>query len=389
MISGTSFDGIDVACADFELTGDDLVLTPLGALSVSYPPPVHTAIAAALPPASITMESVCRLDTGIGQAFAAAARQGVDDLGQGEVALIVSHGQTVFHWIDDDGHARGTLQLGEPAWIAEETGIPLLSDIRSRDVAAGGQGAPLVSVLDVLLLGGREHRAAAVNLGGIANMTVVAPGKDPVAYDIGPSNALLDAAVRALSGGREQYDVDGVRAARGKVDERLLALLLDEPYYAAPPPKSTGKELFHLDYVVERLGPAESWAADDVLATLTALTARTVANELHRCEVEEALISGGGTSNPTLMKMLGDAAQAIRIGTTDDVGIPPRAKEAYAFALIGYLTLHGLPATVPSCTGARGPRLLGSLTPGARPLRIPPAAGRAPRRLVVGEGSRR
>jgi anhydro-N-acetylmuramic acid kinase len=385
MISGTSFDAIDVACADFQPAGDDLVLTPLGATSVAYDERVHAAIAAALPPASTTMENVCRLDTEIGQSFAAAARQAVDELGGGAVDLIVSHGQTVFHWIADDGHARGTLQLGQPAWIAEETGISVLSDIRSRDVAAGGHGAPLVSVFDVLLLGGRDHRAAAVNLGGIANMTVVAPGEDPVAYDIGPSNALLDAAVRALSGGREQYDANGARAARGNVDERLLARLLDEQYYAAAPPKSTGKELFHLDYLIERLGPPESWAGDDVLATLTALTATTVAIELHRWDVDEALVSGGGTSNPTLMEMLGDAARGVRIGTTTEVGVPPRAKEPHAFALIGYLTLHGLPSTIASCTGARGPRLLGSLTPGAGPLRVPPAVDRPPRRIVIGD----
>jgi anhydro-N-acetylmuramic acid kinase len=382
LISGTSFDGIDVACAAFEQDRDWLALTTLGSTSVAYPEELHAAIAAALPPAATTMEAVCRLDTEIGQAFAAAAQRGIDELASGQVDLIVSHGQTVFHWVGDDGRARGTLQLGQPAWIAEATGVPVLSDLRSRDIAAGGHGAPLVSILDVLLLGGRVHPAAALNLGGIANMTVLVPDGDPVAFDIGPSNALLDAAVRAITDGNEQYDAGGARAARGQVDEILLGRLLDEPYYALPPPKSTGKERFHLDYLVERIGPVTSWTPDDVAATLTALTARTVGDALRSFSVQEVLASGGGTENPVLMRMLRDAASGSSIGTTAELGLPPRAKEPYAFALIGYLTAHGLPGTVATCTGAREPRLLGTLTPGARPLTLP-ATANPPRRVVV------
>jgi anhydro-N-acetylmuramic acid kinase len=383
MISGTSFDGIDVACAAFEANGDELVLTPVGALSIPYPDEVREAIGSALPPATTTMAAVCRLDTEIGQAFAAAARQAVDELAGGRVDLIVSHGQTVFHWVDGAGQARGTLQLGQPAWIAEATGTPVLSDLRSRDVAAGGHGAPLVSVLDVLLLGGCEHQpAAALNLGGISNMTVLVPGREPIAYDIGPSNALLDAAVRALTDGREQYDSEGARAARGHVDQTLLERLLDEPYYALSPPKSTGKELFHLGYLLDRIGPVASWVPDDVVATLTALTARTVGDELRRFDVHEVFASGGGTDNPVLMELIREAAPATRVGTTAELGLPPRAKEPYAFALIGYLTAHGIPGTVASCTGAREARLLGTLTPGASPLVLPPA-GQTPRRVAV------
>lgn len=385
MISGTSFDGIDVACAEIERFGDELVLAPLGSRSVDYPEEVHRAIASVLPPAQTTIEAVCRLDTAIGQAFAAVARDAVKEFAGGAVDLIVSHGQTVFHWVDDEGHAAGTLQLGQPAWIAEATGIAVLSDVRARDVAAGGHGAPLVSVLDALLLAGHDHPSAALNLGGIANMTVVSAGEAPIAYDIGPANALLDAAVRTLTGGRAHFDEGGRRAARGSIDQALLARLLEEPFYAAAPPKSTGKELFHLDYLVEHAGAAETWRGDDLLATLTALTARTVADELRRWQVEEVLASGGGTSNPTLMAMLAAETPDIRWGTSDELGVPPRAKEPYAFALIGYLTLHGLSGTVPSCTGARGPRLLGTLTPGGGPLVIPPPAEQIPRRLVVRE----
>ncbi len=168
----------------------------------------------------------------------------------------MSHGQTMFHWVMD-GRVGGTLQIGNPAWIAEAAGAPVLSDLRSADVAAGGQGAPLVGLFDVLLLGGHpapppgpgHPPRAALNLGGIANLTVVAPGVPPVAFDAGPANALLDAAVERLTGGSERHDHHGRRAARGRVDEALLAALLDDPYYDQPPPKTTGKERFHLAYL--------------------------------------------------------------------------------------------------------------------------------------------
>ncbi len=205
LMSGTSYDAIDAAAADLRLDGDQLVLTPLGLLSQPYSDELRAAVAASLPPASTTMEQVCRLDTGIGQAFADVARQAVEQLCGGHADLIVSHGQTMFHWVDG-GSVRGTLQLGQPAWIAEATGTSVVSDLRSRDVAAGGQGAPLVSILDVLWLRGRSGVPIALNLGGIANITVV--HGEPVAFDTGPANALIDAVVAELTGRR-------VRRGRG------------------------------------------------------------------------------------------------------------------------------------------------------------------------------
>jgi anhydro-N-acetylmuramic acid kinase len=231
LMSGTSYDAIDAAAADLRLDGDVLVLTPLGMLSQPYPPDLRAAVAASLPPASTTVGQVCQLDTGIGQAFAAVAEQAVEQLCGGYADLIVSHGQTVFHWVDD-GTVRGTLQLGQPAWIAEATGVPVVSDLRARDVAAGGQGAPLVSIIDVLWLRGRPGVPVALNLGGIANITVVHGA--PVAFDTGPANALIDAVVTELTG--RPFDADGVMAARGQVHEELLGRLLAEPYYARPAP---------------------------------------------------------------------------------------------------------------------------------------------------------
>jgi anhydro-N-acetylmuramic acid kinase len=299
----------------------------------------------------------------------------VAELCDGAADLVVSHGQTVFHWVED-GTVRGTLQLGEPAWIAELTGLPVVSDLRSRDVAAGGHGAPLVSLFDVLLLSGRPA-SGALNLGGIANLTVA--GESPLAYDVGPANALIDAAADHFHG--VPYDADGRGAASGRVDADLLARLLDEPYYAAAAPKSTGKELFSRDYLVARLDP--SLPGDDVIATVTELTAVVVARELAAHGLAEVFASGGGTANPTLMRRLADLADC-RVRTIDELGVPSDAKEAYAFALMGFLSVHGLPGTVPACTGATGPRVLGSLTPGMAGLPRSVPGSRVPRRLVVG-----
>jgi anhydro-N-acetylmuramic acid kinase len=356
LMSGTSFDGIDAAVADLSLDGDAVSLRCVGEISAAYPEALRDDIAAALPPARTTLEAVCGLDTRIGQAFAEVAARAVARYG-GE--LVVSHGQTVFH-----AASAGTLQLGQPAWIAERTGLPVVADLRARDVTAGGQGAPLVSLLDTLLLAGRAGRPAALNLGGIANLTV-----GPIAFDVGPANALLDAAARHFTG--RAYDEGGELAARGTVDEALLARLLADPYYARSAPKTTGKEHFHAEYVRYTGG------AEDMLATLTALTARTVADAARAHGVTEVIASGGGVRNPTLMGALRAALAPIALTTSDALGLPAQAKEAYAFALLGFLTWHGVAGTLPSATGARHPSVLGAVTPGSgsRP---------APRALRIG-----
>ena len=380
LMSGTSHDAVDAAAADLVLEGDSLLLTPLGMVSAPYPEELRSALTAALPPASTTMRDVCRLDTRIGQAFAALATRADRELCDGRADLIVSHGQTVYHWVEQ-GRVHGTLQIGSPSWIAEATGRPVVSDLRTRDVAAGGQGAPLVSVVDVMWLRGRPGVPAALNLGGIANLTVARAAGDPVAFDTGPANALVDAAAHALTDGRLEYDRDGALAARGRVDTALLQALLDEPYYAEPPPKTTGKELFHWPYLHTFLTGRDRLPVEDVVATVTHLTARTVADAVRAAGATEVIASGGGTRNPTLMSMLRAALHGIPLRTSDDLGLPSEAKEAYAFAVLGYLTAHGLAGTVPSCTGARRPSVLGSITPGGGGLRLPEPAATAPVRL--------
>jgi anhydro-N-acetylmuramic acid kinase len=380
MISGTSFDAIEAAAAELTADGDALRCTLLGTASRPYPDALRREIAAALPPARVPLHDVCRLDTLIGQAFAEVAVELRDGACEGRADLVCTHGQTMYHWVED-GRARGTLQLGQPAWIAERTGLPVVSDVRARDIAKGGEGAPLVCVLDALLLSGVEGGGVALNLGGIANLTAVRPGTAPVAYDTGPSNALIDAAVQAMTGGRERWDDGGARAARGRVDEALLARLLAEPYYRRPAPKTTGKELFHLAYLRERLGGRA--IDDDVVATLTMLTVETVGGELERAGAARVFASGGGTRNPTLMAWLRQRVPGMRIEGVDALGVPEPAKEALAFAVIGFCTAHGLPANVPSCTGASGPAVLGGITPGAVPLRLPAPLAEVPRRLVL------
>jgi anhydro-N-acetylmuramic acid kinase len=380
LMSGTSYDAIDAAAADLRIEDGQLVLTPLGLLSDSYPTSLRDELAKSLPPATTTLEQVCRLDTGIGQAFAAVAQQAVEQLCGGQADLIVSHGQTVFHWVDQ-GQVRGTLQLGQPAWIAEATGVAVVSDLRSRDVAAGGQGAPLVSIVDVLWLRGRPGTPVALNLGGIANITVVPPTGDTIAFDTGPANALADAVVRDLTGGQSTFDADGVMAGRGQIHPELFDRLLAEPYYARPAPKSTGKELFHLGYLAEAMSGLPQIPSDDLVATVTALTARTVADAVRAHGGTEVIAAGGGIRNPVLMHMLAEELRGVPLRSTDELGLPSAAKEAYAFAVLGFLTVNGLGGTVPSCTGARHTSVLGSITPGAGRLPVSPPPKWAPTAL--------
>jgi anhydro-N-acetylmuramic acid kinase len=382
LMSGTSYDAIEAAAADITLDGDTLVMRPLGRVSAPYPQALRDAIAAALPPSATSTAAICALDTGIGQAFADAAVRARRELCDGRADLVVSHGQTVHHWVED-GVVRGTLQLGQPAWIAEATGLPVVSDLRSRDVAAGGQGAPLVGMTDTLLLRGLPGVPAALNLGGIANITVVAPDAEPVAFDTGPANALLDAAVRHFTSGAAEFDESGRGAAAGTVSPALLRRLLDEPYYSLPAPKSTGKELFHLPYLLAALGDVPTPGHHDVLATLTRLTAVTVADACRAQGVTQLAVSGGGAHNPVMMRMIAEELPGVRLLSSDDLGVPSDAKEALAFAVLGFLTVHGLPATLPSATGARHASLLGSITPGRGPLLLPEPAAVAPRALRV------
>ncbi len=372
LLSGTSMDGIDVAAAELDLAGDTVELVPLGTTTVDYPPPLRERLVAALAPGGCDAAELCRLDTEVGECFGAAARLA------GDAELVASLGQTLHHWVRD-GRARGTLQIGRPAWIAEATGLPVVADLRARDIAAGGQGAPLAAVLDALWLADEPGTTVALNIGGIANITVVGGA----AYDTGPGNALIDLAAARATGTAQ--DTGGRLAAAGAVRADLLDVLLADPYYRRPAPKSTGKEHFDADHLARALDEVDPVRDVDLLATLTELTAVTIARACRAEGATKVVASGGGVRNPVLLRAL-RAHLGVPLVVSDELGLPSDGKEAYLTALLGFLTWNGVPGNTPSTTGAAGPRLLGSITPGSGPLRLPEPATRRPRRLRVRPG---
>ena len=408
MLSGTSMDGLDTAVCEIEVREGAARLTVLGHRGVPWPADLQERLLAVLPPAATTVAEVAALDNAVGRAAGAAAGAALGAAGvRGD--LVAWLGQTVFHGIAD-GRATGGLQLGQPAWIAETTGLPVVSDLRATDIAAGGHGAPLASTLDALWLAGPEPRIA-LNLGGIANVTVVRPiapaaptaphegnprpdreaessPRDPgsvIAYDTGPANCWLDVVAHRATG--VPYDVDGALAAAGTVDAALLEHLLAEPYYAAPPPKTTGRERFTataLDAAVAAVRPGI--AAADLAATLVALTARTVADACRAHAPVEVVGSGGGMDNPTLRAALVAELGDVPLVRADDHGLPAAAKEAVLTALLGALTWHGVPGVRGGATGSRAARVLGRISPGHAPLRLPEPAGAVGSLEIVARG---
>jgi len=382
-MSGTSVDGIDVACVDLELNGDELRCAYRGVLSTPFDETLRARIVAALPPGLPGAGELCELHAALGTAYAGAFEAAAAALAGDGADFAVLHGQTFFHWVEG-GRALGTLQLGNSAEVAERTGLPVIADLRSRDLVADGQGAPMVSMFDQLLLAGRPGPGAAVNLGGIANLTVVQDGRVLTAYDIGPAGALMDAAASWATGGARQYDAGGALAARGQVSAPLLARLKAEPYYALPPPRSTGRELFNAPYLramVSGLEPEPSGA--DICATVTRLLVDLLAEAAGTFGLAELVLSGGGSGNQTTLRWLREAVPGVAVLATDDLGIPAQAKEAVAFAVLGFLSWHGLPGSVTAATGARHPAILGSFQPGAGPLVLPEPAPAPPRYLTV------
>jgi len=381
-MSGTSVDGIDVACADLELAGDELGCRYLGLASRPFDARLRDRIVAAMPPGLPGAGELCQLHAELGIAYADAFATARDALAGGSADLAVLHGQTFYHWVDGTGRALGTLQLGNSSAVAERLGVPVVSDLRSRDIAAGGQGAPLVSMFDALLLAGRPGPSAAVNLGGIANLTVVDSGQVVTAYDLGPAGALMDPAATWASGGTLGHDADGAIAKRGHLCAQLLEELKEDGYYQLTPPRSTGREHFNARYLQEilaRLG--QTPAQDDVVATVTRLLVDLLADACREHKLAELVLSGGGSKNGTTVQWLRSELPAVTVRTTDELGIPVQAKESLAFAVLGYLTWNGRPGSVVAATGARQPSILGSIEPGTGPLVLPPPLGSSPSRL--------
>jgi anhydro-N-acetylmuramic acid kinase len=324
------------------------------------------------------VEAVCLLDFELGERFAQAALGVMEAAGLGarDISLIGSHGQTIWHAVREDGSVAGTLQVGSAAVIAERTGVTTVSDLRSRDVAAGGQGAPLVAYVDWLLLRHPTRSRAVQNLGGIGNVAFLPPITDertpPVAFDTGPANVLIDIVMGLLTDGLLAYDEDGAMAARGRVVEAWLDELLAHPYYAQPPPKTTGRELFSpaMGAALLAEGRGRGLADADIVATLTALPGASVADQYRRflpALPDEVIAAGGGARNRVLMAGLRERLpHGVRLMTLDELGIASHQKEALAMAVIAHETWHGRAGSLPPFTGVRHPVILGSITPGGR-----------------------
>lgn len=374
LMSGTSADGTDAALVRLEGAPPRLQWELLAHLHRPHPPALRQAIFQAFDPRTSNAAHLCALNFSLGETFAAAALEVIQMAGFAphQVDLIGSHGQTIWHIPPEPEQPGSTLQLGEAAVIAERTGIPVISNFRVRDMAAGGQGAPLVPYADWLLLSHPEKIRVAQNIGGIANLTFLpAQSSDAPegvsAFDTGPGNMLLDDAMRRVTNGEQHYDADGNLAAQGRVEQELLEWLLADAYFFMPPPKSTGRERFGTQFGerVWQQAQQRRLSSADLLATLTAFTAESIAQAYRKflpSYPHEVILSGGGARNRTLRQMLAERLAPSRLFLSEEMGIPIEAKEALAFAVLAYETWHRRPANLPAVTGARHSVLLGHLT---------------------------
>lgn len=362
LISGTSMDGADAALVEFR----DGLPRLVAALTLPYPQDLRADVGrAADPRARLDAGGYGSLDARLGDHFARAALAVLEAAGGSpeNVRAIGSHGQTVAH--DAGAEPAYSVQLGDPNRIAERTGITTVADFRRRDLAAGGQGAPLMCAFHAAALREPGRRVAVLNVGGIANLTLLPAGDEPVSgFDSGPGNCLLDQWARRHLG--REFDRGGAWAASGRVDAALLERLLDEPYFRAPMPKSTGTQYFGEGWLEPRLAGSRA-GPEDVAATLVALTAATVKRALEEAGFipERLLVCGGGAHNEALMQALRDALPASAVATTAGAGMDPDWVEAAGFAWLARQALAGRPGNLPSVTGATGPRVLGAVYPGA------------------------
>ncbi len=356
VMSGTSLDGLDIALIE---------LTPAIKLIATHYIPMPAALRTELlelcssGPDEIARSAIAQ------QSWVKLAAQGIhtllneQKLKPEDIMAVGSHGQTIRH-----EPARGfTVQIGNPALLSELTGIAVVSDFRSRDVAAGGQGAPLVPAFHEALFEERVGNRAVLNVGGFSNLSLIEPAKPVAGFDCGPGNVLLDAWIHQQRG--EHFDRDGQWAASGKVEPVLLKALLSDPFFVTKGPKSTGREVFNLPWLTQHLSQLPVFAPEDVQATLLELTALTIVESLQHAQsnTQELLICGGGAHNQTLMKRLAELLPDTKVSSTAVYGVDPDWVEAMAFAWLAHCCLEGIPGNRPSVTGARGLRVLGAIYP--------------------------
>jgi anhydro-N-acetylmuramic acid kinase len=377
-MSGTSLDGVDAALVRLAGPAEQPRVRLLAFVTLPYPPKVRQWIMRVAIGDQITAGEVSQLNFLLGELFAKAALRvcRVARVSPQRVSVIGSHGQTIYHQgrpAKVPGHrpavGPNTLQISEPAVIAERTGVPVVADFRTADVAAGGQGAPLVPMVDYLLLRDGQKGTVTLNIGGIANVTVIPADAEPldiVGFDTGPGNMVTDALVRHFTREREHYDAGGRAAALGKVNEPLLASALRHPFFLRPPPKSAGREQFGRAFVARYFLSRKRPRFEDSLRTALELTARTIAGALARFvfpgeKIDRLIVSGGGAHNRLLVKRLVELLPHLTVELSDRYGLPMDAKEAIAFAVLADRTLHGLPGNLPSVTGARRAVVLGKI----------------------------
>jgi anhydro-N-acetylmuramic acid kinase len=361
LMSGTSLDGVDAALVRIVPRATGYHIELLRFQTYPFEPDLRAALLAALPPNSGSTAAIANLHNALGHAYAQAARA---VKGSERVGYVASHGQTMWH----DGASHVTLQIGDPFLIREQADATVCYDFRSADCAAGGHGAPLVAFADALLLSNADEDRVALNLGGIANVTLLrkgAPAAETIAFDTGPANILIDAFVHERTGGTRSFDRDGALAAAGRVDRELLDAMLADQYFALAPPKTTGRERFGAQFLARHEPMLQRLSLEDGAATLTELTAASASDAIARAGFDSAriIVSGGGARNSTLWERLVARLESARVEISDAMGLPAEAKEAMAFTVLGYETLRGRASNVAAATGARHPALLGGIAP--------------------------
>jgi anhydro-N-acetylmuramic acid kinase len=373
IMSGTSADGIDVALAHITGKGFNLHIELLSHEHFSYPKAVRQAVLQAMNAVRASVPDLSRLNFLLGELYARAVRQ-AQQSGKNKIELIGCHGQTIYHQGEAESYfgkkITCTWQTGEAAVIADRVGVPVVSDFRPADMAAGGKGAPLVPFLDYVLLRDRRAGRIAQNLGGIANLTAIPANAGPqqvIAFDTGPGNMVMDQLMQLLL--HRSYDRNGDIARRGNVLQPVLKEALRNPFFCQPPPKTAGREEFGREYANRFLARCGSARKEDIIATATALTVSSIAEALKKFvlgknKYRDYIVSGGGTDNRTLIAMLTAEVSnlGLKLSRIDNFGIPSRAKEALAFALLAYQTWHRQPSNIPSATGASRPAVLGKIT---------------------------
>ena len=375
LMSGTSMDGIDAALVRISGPPERPRVRLLRFVTTPYQPAERKAIAHVASGGPASASAISQLNFLLGELFADAALAVCrrDKVSPQLLTVIGSHGQTIYHQgtrsREGGQEIASTLQIAEPAVIAERTGVLVVADFRTADMAAGGQGAPLVPMVDYLLLRHAREGRVALNIGGIANITVIPTGAKPedvFGFDTGPGNMVIDALVRHFTKGRESYDAGGRMASLGEVHKSTLTYALADPFFQREPPKSAGREQFGQVFVYRRFLARRRPKYIETVCTATELTARAIADALERfvfprVKVHRLIVSGGGARNKFLMQRLGALLPRLKVETSDRHGLPVDAKEAIAFAVLADRTMHGLPGNLPSVTGASRPVVLGKL----------------------------